>query len=60
MVGHTPVTAPSSEELREAIAREETRVARLEDERMLAQARLDALRGSSPHSGPAHRTGCFP
>ena len=40
-----PVTAPSSEELREAIAREEARVARLEDERRLAQGRLDALRG---------------
>jgi hypothetical protein len=39
------VTAPSSEELREAIAREEARVARLEDERRLAQGRLDALRG---------------
>jgi chaperonin cofactor prefoldin len=39
------VTAPSSEELREAIAREEARVARLEDERRLAQDRLDALRG---------------
>jgi superfamily II DNA or RNA helicase len=38
------VTAPSSEELREAIAREEARVARLEDERRLAQGRLDALR----------------
>ncbi|MGH7321104.1 MAG: TOTE conflict system archaeo-eukaryotic primase domain-containing protein [Candidatus Rokuibacteriota bacterium] len=36
--------APSPEELREAIAREETRVARLEDERSLAQGRLDALR----------------
>jgi superfamily II DNA or RNA helicase len=39
------VTAPSPEELREAIAREEARVARLEDERRLAQGRLDALRG---------------
>jgi superfamily II DNA or RNA helicase len=38
------VTAPSSEELREAIAREEARAARLEDERRLAQGRLDALR----------------
>jgi superfamily II DNA or RNA helicase len=40
-----PVTAPSSEELREAIVREEARVAHLEDERSLAQGRLDALRG---------------
>jgi hypothetical protein len=38
------VTAPSPEELREAIAREEARVARPEDERRLAQGRLDALR----------------
>ena len=42
--GRGPVTASSSEELREAIAREEARVARLEDERRLAQGRLDALR----------------
>jgi hypothetical protein len=39
------VTAASSEELREAIAREEARVARLDYERRLAQSRLDALRG---------------
>jgi superfamily II DNA or RNA helicase len=39
------VTAPSSDELQEAIAREEARVARLDDERRLAQNRLDALRG---------------
>ncbi len=38
------MTSPSPEELREAIAREEARVARLEDERRLAQGRLDALR----------------
>ena len=38
------MTASSSEELREAIAREEARVARFEDERRLAQGRLDALR----------------
>ena len=39
------MTAPSSEELREAIAREEARVAHLDDERRLAQSRLDALQG---------------
>jgi hypothetical protein len=39
------VTASSPEELRKAIAREEARVARLDDERRLAQIRLDALRG---------------
>jgi hypothetical protein len=39
------VTALSPEELQEAIVREEARIARLEDERRLAQDRLDALRG---------------
>jgi superfamily II DNA or RNA helicase len=38
------VTAPSSEHLQEAIAREEARLARLDDERRLAQNRLEALR----------------
>ena len=43
--GCAPMTASSSEELREAIAREEARVARLDSERRLSQIRLDALRG---------------
>jgi hypothetical protein len=38
------VTASSSEELQEAIAREEARLVRLDGERRLAQNRLDALR----------------
>jgi hypothetical protein len=38
------VTSPSPEELREAIAREEAQVTRLEGERRQAQGRLDALR----------------
>jgi superfamily II DNA or RNA helicase len=38
------VTSPSPEQLREAVAREEARVARLEEERHQAQGRLDALR----------------
>jgi hypothetical protein len=38
------VTSPSPEELREAVAREEARVARLEEERHRAQGRLDGLR----------------
>ena len=38
------MTSPSPEKLREAVAREEARVARLEEERHQAQGRLDALR----------------
>jgi len=38
------VKSPSREELREAVAREEARVARLEEERRQAQGHLDALR----------------
>jgi hypothetical protein len=38
------VTSPSPEQFREAIAREEARLARLEEERHQAQGRLDALR----------------
>jgi superfamily II DNA or RNA helicase len=45
------VTSPSPEDLREAIAREEARVARLEEERRLAKGRLEALRSELAELG---------
>ena len=51
---------PSSEELQEAIAREEARLVRLDGERRLAQSRLDALREELAALGPFRPVDCFP
>lgn len=49
------MTSPSREALREAVAREEARVARLEEARRQAQGRLDVLRMElAGPDAPAH------